>query len=92
MAGVRYTPCGFLGRYLTSEFSATLNNSPARILGTRALQLSLGAPPMVDYAGETDPLMIAKKELQEKKIPITIRRRLPDGSTEEWSLEDLTVQ
>ncbi len=47
---------------------------------------------MVDLGGETDPLMIAKKELQEKKIPITIRRRLPDGSTEEWSLEDLTVQ
>lgn len=63
----------------------------ARLLGTRALQLSLGAPPMVDVHGETDPLMIAKRELQEKKIPITIRRRLPDGSTEEWGLEDLKV-
>ncbi len=63
----------------------------ARLLGTRALQLSLGAPPMVDIHGETDPLMIAKRELQEKKIPITIRRRLPDGSTEEWGLEDLKV-
>lgn len=64
----------------------------ARILGTRALQLSLGAPPMVDLSGETDPLMIAKKELQEKKVPITIRRFLPDGSTEEWTLEELTIQ
>lgn len=61
----------------------------ARLLGTRALQLSLGAPPLVDIGTETDPLMIAKKELQEKKIPITIRRKLPDGSTEEWSLDEL---
>lgn len=60
----------------------------ARLLGTRALQLSLGAPPMVDTAGETDPLMIAKMELIGDKIPITIRRRLPDGSTEEWALEE----
>lgn len=64
----------------------------ARILGTRALQLSMGAPPMVEIAGETDPLMIAKKELMEKKIPITIRRFLPDGSYEDWTLADLTLQ
>ena len=72
--------------------SLCLTIPTARILGTRALQLSLGAPPMVDLSGETDPLMIAKKELQEKKVPITIRRFLPDGSTEEWTLEELTIQ
>ncbi|CDF34728.1 unnamed protein product [Chondrus crispus] len=64
----------------------------ARILGTRALQLSMGAPPMVEIQpGETDPLVIAKRELQEKKIPITIRRFLPDGSYEDWPLDDLTI-
>lgn len=61
----------------------------ARLLGTRALQLSMGAPPMVEIMGETDPLAIAKKELQEKKIPITIRRFLPDGSFEDWTLQEL---
>lgn len=46
---------------------------------------------MVEIQGEIDPLVIAKKELQEKKIPITIRRFLPDGSYEDWTLEELNV-
>jgi len=33
----------------------------ARVLGTRALQISMGAPVMVELVGETDPLMIAHK-------------------------------
>lgn len=33
-----------------------------RILGTRALQISMNAPVMVDLAGESDPLQIAMKE------------------------------
>mmetsp|Transcript_6364 Transcript_6364/g.16274 ORF Transcript_6364/g.16274 Transcript_6364/m.16274 type:complete len:152 (-) Transcript_6364:127-582(-) len=63
----------------------------ARILGTRALQISMNAPVMVDIEHETDPLQIALKELQERKIPITIRRYLPDGSYEDWSVNELTV-
>ncbi|KAL0400789.1 UNVERIFIED_CONTAM: DNA-directed RNA polymerases II, IV and V subunitA [Sesamum latifolium] len=54
----------------------------ARILGTRALQISMNAPVMVELEGETDPLEIAMKELRERKIPFTIRRYLPDGSYE----------
>lgn len=56
----------------------------ARILGTRALQLSMNAPPMVELEGETDPLQIAMKELGERKIPLIIRRYLPDRSYEDW--------
>eukprot|EP00695_Tsukubamonas_globosa_P003293 TRINITY_DN553_c0_g1_i3.p2 TRINITY_DN553_c0_g1~~TRINITY_DN553_c0_g1_i3.p2 ORF type:complete len:148 (+),score=51.93 TRINITY_DN553_c0_g1_i3:69-446(+) len=41
----------------------------ARILGTRALQISMNAPVMVNLKGETDPLRIALMELQQKKIP-----------------------
>jgi DNA-directed RNA polymerase I, II, and III subunit RPABC2 len=51
----------------------------ARILGTRALQISMNAPVLVDLEGETDPLQIAIKELREKKIPLIVRRYLPDG-------------
>lgn len=51
----------------------------ARVLGTRALQISMNAPVMVQLDGETDPLEIAMKELRDKKIPFTIRRYLPDG-------------
>ncbi|KAH0564999.1 hypothetical protein GP486_001614 [Trichoglossum hirsutum] len=51
----------------------------ARVLGTRALQISMNAPVLVDLEGETDPLQIAIKELREKKIPLVVRRYLPDG-------------
>eukprot|EP01136_Pigoraptor_vietnamica_P009682 Opistho-1_new@46476 len=62
----------------------------ARVLGTRALQIAMNAPVMVELEGETDPLQIAMKELQAKKIPIVIRRYLPDGSYEDWRVCDLT--
>jgi len=52
----------------------------ARVLGTRALQLSLNAISTVDTTNMTDPLKIAEKELTEGKIPIIVRRRLPDGN------------
>ncbi|KAJ1460022.1 RNA polymerase, subunit omega/K/RPB6 [Pelagophyceae sp. CCMP2097] len=63
----------------------------ARVLGTRALQISMNAPVMVDVAGETDPLKIASKELRERKIPLIIRRYLPDGSYEDWAIRDLII-
>ncbi|XP_063721616.1 DNA-directed RNA polymerases I, II, and III subunit RPABC2-like [Symsagittifera roscoffensis] len=64
----------------------------ARILGTRALQISMCAPVMVELEGETDPLQIALKELKARKIPIIIRRYLPDGSYEDWEINELVVQ
>ncbi|PIN04532.1 RNA polymerase subunit K [Handroanthus impetiginosus] len=64
----------------------------ARILGTRALQISMNAPVMVELEGETDPLEIAMKELRERKIPFTIRRSLPDGSYEDWGVDELIVE
>ncbi|KAI9104788.1 Rna polymerase Ii complexed with Atp [Phlyctochytrium arcticum] len=63
----------------------------ARILGTRALQISMSAPVMVDLNGESDPLQIAMKELREQKIPLMVRRYLPDGSYEDWSVEELIL-
>ena len=61
----------------------------ARVLGTRALQISMGAPVMVDLDGETDPLKIATMELNDKKVPMIVRRYLPDGSHEDWKIEEL---
>jgi len=61
----------------------------ARVLGTRALQISMGAPVLVDVESETDPLQIALKELREKKIPLVVRRYLPDGFYEDWTCEEL---
>ena len=55
----------------------------ARCLGTRALQIAMNAPVMVELEGETDPLAIAMKELKAKKIPLIVRRYLPDGAYED---------
>jgi DNA-directed RNA polymerase I, II, and III subunit RPABC2 len=63
----------------------------ARVLGTRALQISMCAPIMVELEGETDPLQIAMKELKNKKIPMIIRRYLPDNSYEDWGIDELII-
>lgn len=44
-----------------------------------SLLYSMNAPVLVDLEGETDPLQIAIKELREKKIPLIVRRYMPDG-------------
>ena len=64
----------------------------ARILGTRALQISMNSPVMVELDGETDPLQIATKELKARKLPILIRRYLPDGSYEDWAVDELIIE
>ena len=47
----------------------------ARIIGARALQISLGAPILVDIADETiDPIEIAIKEFEKSVIPMTVKR------------------
>lgn len=64
----------------------------ARVLGARALQLSNGAKPMVSTSGLTDVLEIAKKELNEYKLPHIIRRKFPDGSYVDIKVSDMIIQ
>lgn len=47
--------------------------------GTLMSVSSMNAPVLVDIEGETDPLQLAIKELNQKKIPLIVRRYLPDG-------------
>ncbi len=52
----------------------------ARIMGARALQLSLGAPPFIEIPKTAKTsLDIAMEELNRRVIPIIIRRVLPNG-------------
>ena len=61
----------------------------ARIMGARALQLSLGAPPFIDIpVSAATSLDISMKELDERVIPITIRRVLPNGDYQNIPLFD----
>jgi len=51
----------------------------ARLVGARSLQIALGAPILIS-TDEVNPIKIAKLEFKEKIIPITIKRKLPDGT------------
>ena len=52
----------------------------ARIMGARALQLSLGAPIFIKIPeNATTSLEIAMEELKQRVIPIVIKRTLPNG-------------
>ena len=52
----------------------------ARIMGARALQLSQGAPPFIPIPKTARiSLDISMEELDQRVIPITIRRVLPNG-------------
>ncbi len=48
----------------------------ARIIGARALQISMGAPALIDTTIEDImyPIDIAMREFQKGVIPITVRR------------------
>ncbi len=47
----------------------------ARIIGARALQISLGAPVLIEIPKRiTDPLTIARLELRKGVIPIVVKR------------------
>lgn len=62
----------------------------ARILGQRAKQINSGATAFVKVPENViDGYLIAELELKEKRIPFIIRRPLPNGGSEYWSVKDL---
>lgn len=64
----------------------------AKILGERAKQLNAGAVPMVPVNEDIiDGYLIALTEFEQKKIPMIIRRPLPNNASEYWRLQDLEI-
>lgn len=64
----------------------------ARILGERAKQINAGAHAMVAVDEDMiDGYLIALKEYDEQKMPIILRRPLPNGGCEYWKLKDLEL-
>jgi DNA-directed RNA polymerase subunit K/omega len=62
-------------------------------MGGRSLQISMGAPILIEVSeGFSNPIDIALKELEAGVLPITIRRTLPDGTCQDipikWLLEE----
>ena len=64
----------------------------SRIVGARALQVSMGAPILIRIDPTIlDPIRIAELELEKRALPITIRRKLPSGEHVDVALSDLEV-
>ena len=62
----------------------------SRVIGNRALQLSMGAPPLIELATTTtDPILIAEFELRNAALPLTIQRVLPRGDFQNIPLKVL---
>ena len=52
----------------------------ARIIGARALQISMGAPSLIKIPKDIiDPIEIAMLEFNEDAIPITVKRVIMDN-------------
>lgn len=57
----------------------------ARLIGSRALQISMGAPFMIKLSEEDlaaisyNPIEIAKKELEQDKVPIDVVREVTEA-------------
>ena len=46
----------------------------ARVIGARALQLSLGAPPLVKVEPSIDFIEVAREEFEKEVIPLAVMR------------------
>ena len=65
----------------------------ARIVGARALQISFGAPILVEKPKNMiDPIKIAQVELKSGILPLTIRRELPDGEYQDIPIGKLILK
>ena len=92
---VVYPEMDFESREITPQDSQVLIGPPtltrferARIIGARSLQLSLGAPILVDSTNRfNDTISIAVAELDAKVLPISIRRILPNGLYQDIPIE-----
>jgi DNA-directed RNA polymerases I, II, and III subunit RPABC2 len=66
------------------------------LLATRAQQLAEGAKPLATLDGlkTSDPMFIwnlARREIEQRKLPFIIRRQMPNGESEFWSAQEMEV-
>lgn len=66
------------------------------LLATRAQQIADGAKPLVGTEGlkTSDPMFVwnlARREIEQRKLPYIVRRQLPNGEAEFWSAQELEI-
>ena len=65
----------------------------ARIIGARALQLSLGAPVLVKVPKSLSRSSdIVRKELEEGVLPISVVRTMPDGEVSVYGINGSKIE
>ena len=65
----------------------------ARIVGARALQISFGAPILIEKPKNMiDPIKIAQLELKSKILPLTLRREYPSGEYADIPINKLLLK
>ena len=65
----------------------------AKLLGVRAEMIASGDKPLVEIKGKVNNAYdIALMELKQKKIPLIVRRYLPNGKVEDWRVEELIIK
>lgn len=65
------------------------NYEMVRILGERTKQLTMGAKPLIKNFQNLPYDRIAEEELKKNMIPFKIKRPLPRGKYEIWTLDEL---
>lgn len=73
---------------ITSEFMTIYEY--AMVIGTRATHISEGSPLYVDATGISEARDIAIKEIDEKKCPLSISRKVDYRKIEIWEVNELT--
>ena len=74
--------------YTKYEFTA--------LVAMRAQQIAEGAKPLVCLEGlkTSDPMFVwnvARREVEQQKLPFLIRRQMPDGTSEFWSAQEMEM-
>jgi len=63
-----------------------------RILGERTKQLNMGAKPLIKNHKDLSYDRIAEEEFKKNMIPFKIKRPLPNGMFEIWTLDELNKE
>lgn len=66
------------------------------LMSIRTQQLAEGSKPLVEITGlkTNDPRFleyVAKREIEQRKLPFIVRRQLPNGTSEFWSAQELEL-
>ena len=90
---IQYTVSGGVNIDINHRTYPFLTNfEKTKIIGLRANQISKGSIPYIPVPKHvTDVKVIARLELEQKRLPFIIKRPLPNGTFEYWRLADLLI-